>query len=75
MSEFFTFNDIFLYNSMPSRRRKNKYNDMLVKFNSILCESGFNSKELSAQYNELVVYTYYIFMMHMIYCIIENNIK
>lgn len=57
MSEFFSFNDIFLYTSMSSRRRKNKYNDVLVKFNSLLCESGFNCKELSAQHNELVVYT------------------
>lgn len=57
MSEFFSFNDIFLYNSMSTRRRKNKFNSLLVKFNSMLCKSGLNASELSAQRNELVVYT------------------
>lgn len=57
MSEFFSFNDIFLYHSMSTRRRKNKFNGLLVKFNSMLCKSGLNVSELSAQRNELVVYT------------------
>lgn len=42
---------------MSTRRRKNKYNSMLVKFNSILSKSGLNTNELSAQHDEFVVYT------------------
>lgn len=42
---------------MSTRRRKNKFNGLLVKFNSMLCKSGLNASELSAQRNELVVYT------------------
>lgn len=57
MSKFFTCNYIFLHVRISSGRRKNNFNSLLVEFNAMLCEAGFNANELSAQGNELVVYT------------------